>query len=309
MKTHCRILYNIFIAAILLIVPICIYSNTKDVKKDTTNVQSKSWFTVKQVADKVWRIDDHGGDNMYVVEGKDKALLIDAGTGVADLSACVKSITSLPVIVVNTHGHPDHCGSDFQFPEVYIHQLDTAMIAYFCSEKYHSDEVSKAELDSPELASLLLSNVKNFKLPKFHTIQQGFVFDLGNRKLEVIEVPGHTKGSICLLDAENKLLFTGDNNNTLVWLFLQDCLPLELYIKNLQNLNKRSDEFSTLLPGHGDPIEKEFINEQIICGYKILKGECEGEPYKSFVGEAKVCSYKRARIAFNPDNLFESQKQ
>jgi glyoxylase-like metal-dependent hydrolase (beta-lactamase superfamily II) len=298
----------------LLIVPFCLHGQNNDLKKnapqnlDSTSVQSQSWFSVKQVADKVWRIDDHGGDNMYLVEGDDKALLIDAGTGGADLSTCIKSITALPVIVVNTHGHPDHCGSNYQFSEVYAHRSDFEMIAYFCNERFHKDQVKQAEEKSPELASLILSNVENFKLPKLLPVQQGFVFNLGNRNLEVIEVPGHTKGSICLLDVKNKLLFTGDNNNSVVWLFLHDCLPLELYIKTLQNLKQRSDEFTTLLPGHGDPLDKEFIDEQIICSQNILSGDCKGEPYKTFVDYAKVCSYKRASIAFNPDNLLEQHK-
>jgi hydroxyacylglutathione hydrolase len=304
MKNINRILYRVLIVSILLIGTFYLYGRNLD----STNVQTKSWFSVKQVAEKVWRIDDHGGDNMYLVEGDDKALLIDAGTGVADLSACIKSITIMPVIVVNTHGHPDHCGSDYQFLEVYAHQSDFEMIPYFCNERYHKDEVKKAELNSPELASLLTNNVENFKLPKLIPVQQGFIFNLGNRNLEVIEVPGHTKGSICLLDAKNKLLFTGDNDNTVVWLFLQDCLPLELYIQTLQSLKKRSDEFTTLFPGHGDPIDKEFIGEQIICGQKILSGECKGEKYQTFVNNAKVCSYKRAKIAFDPDNLFEKHK-
>jgi glyoxylase-like metal-dependent hydrolase (beta-lactamase superfamily II) len=307
-------LNRILKVSMLLILPFYLFGQTKDLKKnalliqDSTNVQTKSWFLVKQVADKVWRIDDHGGDNMYLVEGDDKALLIDAGTGVADLSACIKSITALPLVVVNTHGHPDHCGSDYQFPEVYAHRSDFDMIASFCNESFHKDEVKRAEGKFPELAPLLLKQVDDFKMPKLLPVQQGFVFKLGKRDLEVIEVPGHTKGSICLLDAKNKLLFTGDNNNTIVWLFLKDCLPLEIYIQTLQNLKKRSGEFAVLLPGHGDPMDKEFIDEQIICGQNILSSKCKGDPYKTFVDYAKVCSYKRARIAFNPDNLFEQHK-
>ena len=46
------------------------------------------------------------------------------------------------------------------------------------------------------------------------------VFDLGGRKLEVIATPGHTPGEIVLLDAANRIVFTGDNDNSLVWLFL-----------------------------------------------------------------------------------------
>lgn len=39
---------------------------------------------------------------------------------------------------------------------------------------------------------------------------QGDVINLGNRQLTVLHMPGHSRGSICLHDHENKLLFTGD---------------------------------------------------------------------------------------------------
>lgn len=38
----------------------------------------------------------------------------------------------------------------------------------------------------------------------------GDVINLGNRELTVLHMPGHSRGSICLHDRENKLLFTGD---------------------------------------------------------------------------------------------------
>ncbi len=182
------------------------------------------------------------------------------------------------------------------------------MITKFCNPEFHKREVEDAEKQSPELSSMLLKDVPALNLPELLPVQNGFVFDIGDRKLEVIEVPGHTQGSICLLDAKNKLLFTGDNDNELVWLFLNECLPLEVYIRSLEQLQKRSAEFATLLPGHGNPLDGEFIGEQIACGRQILNGECKGEPYRSFAGDAKVCKYKRASIAFNPDNLHVHQK-
>jgi hydroxyacylglutathione hydrolase len=296
-------------ASLIFIATVCAYCGGNDSGKepcnnrDSTASQPRTWFSIKKIAENVWRIDDHGGDNMYLVVGDDTALVIDAGTGVADVAACVRSITSLPVLVVNTHGHPDHCGSDYQFTEVYAHQSDFKMIQSFCNENFHKGALKRAEEASPEFSSLFVQDTSNFKMPELLPIQQGFIFDLGNRKLEVIEVPGHTQGSVCLLDAKNKLLFTGDDNNSLVWLFLKDCLPLETYLQTLQTIQQRSSEYTTLLPGHGDPLDKEFIGEQIICAQNILSGDCKGEPYKTFVDYARVCSYKRARIAFNPDNL------
>jgi hydroxyacylglutathione hydrolase len=264
---------------------------------------SETWFTTKQVAEGVWRIDDHGNDNMYLVEGRDKALLVDTGLGVADLAGFVKSLTALPVIVVNTHGHPDHAGGNPQFRQAYAHPSDFELIKRFFAGDYRANTVRRILLESPGLASLILRDTMDLKIPLLLPATQGTVFDLGGRKLEVIETPGHTSGSICLLDAENKLLFTGDNDNTLVWLFLKDCLPLETYLQTLQSLKQRAGEFETLLPGHGDPLDKTFIDEQIVCAQNILSGACKGEPYQSFAGDALLCTYKRAGIAFDPENL------
>lgn len=271
--------------------------------QDTTGGQTPAWFIVKQVADKVWRIDDRGGDNMYLVEGNDAALLIDAGTGVADLSTCVQSLTALPVIVVNTHGHPDHSGGDYQFPEVYAHPAEFGAITAFCSTQVHRDAIERIQQESPELASLLLDPPDSVTIPVLLPMREGFVFNLGGRRLEVLETPGHTRGSVCLLDSANGLLFTGDNNNAVAWLFLEECTPLEQYLQTLQRLKKRSGEFTVLLPGHGDPLDPGFIDEQIACAQSILSEACTGEPYETFVDYARACTYKRATIAFNPEKL------
>jgi glyoxylase-like metal-dependent hydrolase (beta-lactamase superfamily II) len=86
-----------------------------------------SWFGANKVSEGLWIISDHGSDNIYLVEGNDKALLIDTGLGVARLLAFVKTLTAKPLIVVNTPGHPDHAGGDFEFKSVYAHP------AYFFS--------------------------------------------------------------------------------------------------------------------------------------------------------------------------------
>ena len=300
-SNHIAAFYSLFI---MLLITMAVNGQTNDLQPTKTSAEKNgSWFTVKQIADKVWRIDDHGGDNIYLIEGSEKALLIDTGTGTADLVECVKSITKLPVIVVNTHGHPDHVGGNFQFKEVYAHKMDFEMIGSFCNEGFRANSIERVLNESSEFASSIIKEVENFKAASLLPIHAGYTFDLGNRKLDVVEVPGHTKGSICLLDAENKLLFTGDNNNSLVWLFLEDCLPLESYMQTLENLKQLRGDFETMLPGHGEPLDKEFIDEQIICIKNILDGTCKGEPYKTFVNYAKVCSFKRARVAYNPDNL------
>ncbi|MBN2012430.1 MBL fold metallo-hydrolase [candidate division KSB1 bacterium] len=301
---------NIFLLTLLYVIIIitikCHSTNNQQTNTKPFNnpaAQTAPWFVVKQVADEVWRIDDHGGANTYLVVGDDKALLIDTGNGVADLVSEVKSITNLPVIVVNTHGHPDHVGGNFQFKEVYAHPMDFKLVEQFSSKDFHENTIKRTVKENPAYASELITTKDNYQLPQLIPVTNDYIFDLGNRRLKVIETPGHTLGSICLLDIDHKLLFTGDNCNTVVWMFLDGCLPLESYRDNLRTLRQQSDEFDTMFPGHGDPLEPAFLDELIQCAENILTGKCIGEKYETFVDYALVCSYKNARIAYDPNNL------
>jgi glyoxylase-like metal-dependent hydrolase (beta-lactamase superfamily II) len=265
------------------------------------------WFKVQTVADGVWRIyDEHGAGNAYVVTGKERALLIDTGTGASDLAECVRGITRLPLIVVNTHGHSDHVGGNFQFESAYVHADDLEMTVNAAGRKSHANRVQRVLAESSALEPLLLKEGADVDAKRLIPVRGGYVFDLGGRKLEVIETPGHTKGSVCLLDREHKLLFAGDTTNSLVWLFLKECLPLEAYLETLKGLQKRGSEYETVLPGHNEPLDAAFIGEQVGCVERVLSGACKGEPYAGH-GNALLCSYKRAQVAFNPENLRAKQ--
>ncbi len=259
------------------------------------------WFTLTEVANKVWLIDDHHAANIYLVEGNDAALIIDTGLGVADLVSTVRELTDKPLYVVNTHGHPDHCGANYQFGEVYIHEADaSAALAYL-------DPAVRERTDSIMLRGEKPSPEETYTGEAYETrmipVSEGYIFNLGNRYIQVMETPGHTPGGICLLDKENRLLFSGDNNNILVWLFLPGCTPLSEYLVTLEKQEKKLGEFDTLFPGHGPKIEADFIQDQISCVKSILDGTCDPEPYESFAGDAMICKFGRAMVAYNPENL------
>src|SRR5438045_8489126 len=97
--------------------------------------QTNGWYSVKQIAEKTWLIDDNGMDNIYLLEGNDSALLIDAGFGVNNLRDFVKKITTKPIILVNTHGHPDHAGGDYQFGKAYISYRDIDLVKYYTARQ------------------------------------------------------------------------------------------------------------------------------------------------------------------------------
>jgi glyoxylase-like metal-dependent hydrolase (beta-lactamase superfamily II) len=259
------------------------------------------WFTVNEVGPGVRVIGDHGADNMYLIEGTDSALLVDTGLGSADLASYVKKLTTRPLITVITHGHPDHAGSNHQFSEVYIHPADSA-----AARQFNLPESRSASAKNMQQGNTPADN-ELFKGKPFNTrmisVSEGHLFRLGGRTIKVIEAPGHTPGEICLLDIENKLLFTGDNNNVLVWLFLGNCKPLHEYLATLEKQAKIISQFTTIFPGHGTPLPADFINDQIACVKGILDNSLERKPYKSFAGNAMISVSGRASVAFNPDNL------
>jgi hydroxyacylglutathione hydrolase len=265
---------------------------------------AEPWLKATKVADEVWRIDDHGGDNMYLVAGRSGALLIDTGLGVARLAQFVGTLTALPVTVVNTHGHPDHAGGNGQFRSVFAPPADFEAIRALATREARTQMLERTTRAAPA-APDLLSAEEAARQPtaELVPVEDAHVFDLGGRKLEVIAQPGHTPGEIVLLDAANRLLFTGDNDNSLVWLFLPNSRPLEVYLESLRTLKRRDGEFETILPGHGTPLPKSFLAEQIACVETILDGSCKDEPYQSFAGNARVCRKGAAAVAFDPANL------
>jgi hydroxyacylglutathione hydrolase len=260
-----------------------------------------SWYSVKELAPKVWVIGDHGADNIYLIEGTDSSLLVDTGLGAADLASFVKKLTSKPLIVVNTHGHPDHAGANYQFEKVYVHPADSSA-ARSCNRPEAREGSAKTMLQSnkPSADELFKEIPISTRLVP---VREGRVFNLGGRRIQVMETPGHTPGELCLLDIENKLLFTGDNNNGLVWLFLQNCKPLHEYLVSLEKQVKRMAEFTTILPGHGVPMPSDFIEDQIACVKGILDGTLERKQYQSFAGNSMISTSGRASVAFNPGNL------
>jgi glyoxylase-like metal-dependent hydrolase (beta-lactamase superfamily II) len=267
----------------------------------TAAQQASPWFSVKEISSKVWLIDDHKAVNIYLVEGSDSTLLIDTGIGIADLLSQVRKLSQKPLIVVNTHGHPDHAGGNYQFEKIYVNASDSA------AARRSSTPQSRATAAKNMLrgAQPQVSEKYNGEElhPAFATLVSGYIFKLGGRQLEVIETPGHTPGSICLIDRENKILFSGDNNNTAVWLFLPESLPLKDYMSTLQTLARQISDFKTILPGHGISKKSDFINDQIQCVSAILSGNCVPATYNTFAGRASLCQFGRASVAYDPDKL------
>lgn len=264
--------------------------------------RAAEWFTATRIDAETWGISDHGVVNCYLVVGRERALLVDTGYGHANLRAVVRALTSLPLIVVNTHGHRDHSGGDVQFGAVLAHRADFPVI-----ERNATPEQRQRNRET--LGTTVVPEAEQFDYARdaqplaLQAIRDGERIDLGGRVLEVIETPGHTPGEIVLLDRAHKLLFAGDHINRLVWLQLAGCLPLETYLASLEKVAARGDEFATILPGHHEPIDRAYLQELIACVRAILDGSAVDEPYRYGQTEGRIAHHARASVVFDPRNL------
>ena len=231
--------------------------------KDTQN------FTAQRLPNGVTEITDLSGVHCFLVEGQDKALLIDTMTGLRGLPAFVATLTDLPVEVALTHGHMDHAGGVFEFGRCYIHPADIPMLdghTLPARVGYVRGQLPPGE--APEASAFVPDGPVEF-VP----LKAGDKLDLGGRALEVLHVPGHTRGSLCYLDTASGDFFAGDacNNNTL--LMMDVSATIEEYLEALLALKERQGDIRRFYLFHGPSLQdKSCIDDNIQCCRDILAG-------------------------------------
>ena len=144
-------------------------------------------FSAQPVAPGVKAIICPRGEYCYLIEGTERALLFDTATGIGRLRPFVEQLTDKPLTVLNSHGHGDHAGGNYEFEEVYIHPADQD--AAVSAARHNGEQQVKAEQEAG-LAGAPLQDTKYLPL------KEGDTFDLGGRVLEIVETPGHTPGSV-----------------------------------------------------------------------------------------------------------------
>jgi Zn-dependent hydrolases, including glyoxylases len=260
-------------------------------------------FKVKKIADKTWVIHDKTQVACYLVEGEEKSLLIDTCWGLGNLAELAQSITSVPIDVVITHGHPDHVCGAFQFNDLYISKEDESLLNVFYNKQTRKNLIENRFKDYP--ADFSKEEWINAELGSVSTIKEGDVFELGKRDLKIIAAPGHTPGSICLLDAENELLFSGDSIQTApVLMHLDTSLPLSTYFDSIVHVYSFEDAYETILPAHGEtPLDKTVLDELINGVSEILEGKVAGKLEQTFFGEGSICKFDKTSIIYDENRL------
>ena len=267
-----------------------------------------------EIAPKTYAVNEYGLDAQYILVGDERALLIDTGLGLLDLDKVVRSVTDKPYDVVLTHSHLDHCGGISQFDEVYVHPLDkeAALQPTYEARVNYADSLGK--MGAYEAFGYTLEEVqKDGKLPECHLIEEGYVFELGNRPVEVLHIPGHTPGGISLMDDKNRILFSGDccNVNTLV----MGC-SINTLLKGVRKVIANRGRFDQNFNGHigyagmrmifSQPESVPYDLEQACI--LVLKGEAKPEKTMFLGRETTRFTYGKAAISYDPNRLIDPEE-
>lgn len=167
----------------------------------------------------------------FLIIGEQKALLIDSGVSGESALSIAKSLTDKPVELICTHADRDHIAGNGEFSHFMMHPSEAA--------NYYN-----------------ISNGTGTFIP----IEDNQTLDLGGRRIRIILIPGHTPGSIALLDTERRMLFPGDSvQDGDIYLFgpMREMLS---YILSLRKLKSMGDFFDSIHPSHGSlSVDKSII--------------------------------------------------
>ena len=241
-------------------------------------MEEKLELFVTQLKPYLYLLDEGHMATGYVVEGSEKVCVIDTMNGFTDIKSFVRKFTDKPIVVINTHGHPDHIFGNIYFDEAYLNPKDLELAESFERE--------------PEF--IKACEKYGFKMPPFKPIKEGDVIDLGGKTLEIYELPGHTAGGILVLLNEDRILFTGDSINHHLWMMLDGCSPMPEFVKALDSIMFLEDKADLILHGHARGFDDISLIRCLRAGaQEICDGKTEDDkPYQYFGGEARQHPFK-----------------
>lgn len=246
------------------------------------------WFEVYRIAPGVFAIyEPHQYEEVisFLILGEKRAAMFDTGLGIGDIKRVVPSLTSLPIVVLNSHTHNDHVGGNWEFREIYGMDTDFTRV-----NAKGSSVDAQAELDPGLICGQLPAgfDAKSYATRPFHInrwIHDGDSVDLGGRVLHVIATPGHTPDAICLLDRKNGLLFTGDNFYAgPIWLYRPET-DLDAYVHSVERIAALALQLHLLLPSHNVPVADPSQLPKLEVAIKKVRA---GKVQPVSVGDGKV---------------------
>jgi len=273
---------------------------------------------------RTWRIEDElpgggtsQGSTMYLLEGSERALLIDTGQnspevmGKNDVTTVVHYLLghnndgtprAKPVdfVVANTHSHGDHTGNNRQMSDrtVYYPDLDwprnNAPANYVPIREGGGATTHGNGMAVGEIA-------------------------LGDRTIRAIALYCHTPGSTGYLDTENNLIATGDAiGSGYVWAHFGLISQYAETVRHLQAVLRPMNN-PAVLPAHfyqvdeasrgpapirGRPLDKQYVDDEVIAAEGVLNGTVVGEPYGTVGRNVTIAKVDTGQMTYGPTALF-----
>lgn len=196
-----------------------------------------------------WRFED-GFVRFFLLEGEEKAALIDSGANCPDALKKAEEITTKPIILINTHGDGDHTSGTGAFSTIYMHAAD-----------YSGCGVAAA-----------------YPQTVLTEINDGDILELGNRPIKIIHIPGHTAGSVAILDVNRRVLFAGDSvQKGHIYMFGDKRVPAE-YEASLDKLISMKNEYDFIYASHDEfELPGDYAEKVKADWKKVQGGEAEFE--------------------------------
>ena len=283
------------------------------------------YFKATEIGQRAWQIEYNFTDRehvyCYLVEGSEVALVIDTMYGFGSLKAFCETLTDKPLKLVNTHFHFDHTAGNFEFDRCYMHHLDIA--AFYDSRVSAPEQMlerAREEAKDEYKTSMEVSDFCAARDMKVYPLYDGDLLDLGDRKIEVVDVGGHSPGSVVFIDPKLRIAFTGDacNGNTL--LDFGNALPIDTYLKNLLHFKQFQSKIDMCYGGH-QVFTPEIIDEGIELAARVLAGSDDHEESTGLFGQKVIYAAKHGatpieradgksfNMSYNPERRFASKKE
>ncbi|MGZ4444208.1 MAG: MBL fold metallo-hydrolase [Nocardioidaceae bacterium] len=224
-----------------------------------------------ELADRVWIARYEFLDvNVGVVAGERGLLVVDTHASEVEARRVVEQVRRLGagevVAVVNTHQHFDHTFGNVVFSEEYdgvqmfIHETAAEQLVPTGSAL---QEQARTDDSDPRHADIAATRI----LVPEETFSSARVVDLGDRIVELVHPGrGHTGGDAVVRVPDADVLFAGDlveesAVRSGVPGFGSDCYPLD-WPATLELVTAMLGADSLVVPGHGLPVDREFVEEQ-----------------------------------------------
>lgn len=209
------------------------------------------------------------GVRSFVFDAPDCVLFIDCCHG-GDIMGALPELKGKPAKLILTHADPDHIGCIGAFDEVYMHPSEMSTLA-----------------------------MRDISVSRIHPLWEGDTVGNSMWNFEALLIPGHTPGSIALLDRSRRILFGGDSVQTGPVFMFGQRRNMKAFISSMEKLERLSGLFDWVYASHHDlEVSPDVIPEARLFAMELESGIYPSAfPAPDFL-PPEVGLFKKGRVSF-----------